>query len=102
MKNYELLEQERTKVLVRTESQRVVEKEAETARKRAVIEAEMAAQTSAILMEQRLKEKLSQQKARCGGLPGSGLLPRVPPRLRQHLLQLRLPQRRFCRPPACL
>ena len=38
-KNYELMEGEKTKLLIATQHQKVVEKEAETDRKRAVIEA---------------------------------------------------------------
>ncbi|CAI5501096.1 unnamed protein product [Closterium sp. Naga37s-1] len=43
-RNYEQMEEERTKVLIAMERQKVVEKEAETEKKRAVSEAEMAAQ----------------------------------------------------------
>lgn len=41
------------------EKQKVVEKEAETVKKRALTEAEQAAQVSMILMEQRVMEKES-------------------------------------------
>eukprot|EP00246_Nothoceros_aenigmaticus_P009984 TRINITY_DN2625_c0_g2_i1.p1 TRINITY_DN2625_c0_g2~~TRINITY_DN2625_c0_g2_i1.p1 ORF type:complete len:352 (-),score=50.66 TRINITY_DN2625_c0_g2_i1:270-1325(-) len=58
-RNYESMEEERTKVLIAVEKQRVVEKEAETVKKRALTEAEQAAQVSKILMEQRVMEKES-------------------------------------------
>ncbi|CAI6004276.1 unnamed protein product [Closterium sp. NIES-64] len=61
-RNYEQMEEERTKVLIAMERQKVVEKEAETEKKRAVSEAEMAAQVSRVLMEQRVREKESQQR----------------------------------------
>eukprot|EP00252_Welwitschia_mirabilis_P017483 TRINITY_DN3874_c0_g1_i2.p1 TRINITY_DN3874_c0_g1~~TRINITY_DN3874_c0_g1_i2.p1 ORF type:complete len:356 (-),score=68.32 TRINITY_DN3874_c0_g1_i2:327-1394(-) len=57
--NYERMEEERTKVLIAVEKQKVVEKEVETQKKMAVTEAEKDAQVSRILMEQRLKEKES-------------------------------------------
>jgi hypothetical protein len=43
-KNYELMEAEKTKLLISTQRQKVVEKDAETERKKAVIEAEKEAQ----------------------------------------------------------
>uniref|UniRef100_A0A915BDF5 Band 7 domain-containing protein n=1 Tax=Parascaris univalens TaxID=6257 RepID=A0A915BDF5_PARUN len=52
--NYEQMEAEKTKLLVATQHQRVVEKEAETERKKAVIEAEKAAQVAAIHYEQHI------------------------------------------------
>eukprot|EP00898_Chlorokybus_atmophyticus_P008020 jgi/Chlat1/8219/Chrsp76S07638 len=63
--NYELMENERTKacctlhVLIAAERQRNVEKEAETARKKAVMEAEKEAETSSIRMRQQIMEKES-------------------------------------------
>merc|ERR1712048_404642 len=42
-KNYELMEAEKTKLMISTQRQKVVEKEAETERKKAVIEAEKEA-----------------------------------------------------------
>merc|ERR1719397_2217141 len=43
-KNYELMEAEKTKLLISTQRQKVIEKDAETERKKAVIEAEKEAQ----------------------------------------------------------
>lgn len=56
-KNYETMEAEKTKYLIATEKQKVVEKEAETERKRAVIEAEKSAHVAKITLEQKLNEK---------------------------------------------
>ncbi|KAL6958615.1 hypothetical protein U1Q18_047713 [Sarracenia purpurea var. burkii] len=61
-RNFEQMEEERTKVLIAMERQRVVEKEAETKKKIAVSEAEKNAQVSLIQMEQKLMEKGSAQK----------------------------------------
>merc|ERR1719373_1407148 len=61
-KNYELMEAEKTKLLIATQHQKVVEKEAETDRKRAVIEAEKEAQVAKIKYEQNILEKESMQK----------------------------------------
>merc|ERR1719305_632021 len=44
-KNFELMEAEKTKLLISTQRQRVIEKDAETERKKAVIEAEKEAET---------------------------------------------------------
>ena len=44
-KNFELMEAEKTKLLISTQKQKVIEKDAETERKKAVIEAEKEAQT---------------------------------------------------------
>ena len=43
-KNYELMEAEKTKLMISTQRQKVIEKDAETERKKAVIEAEKEAQ----------------------------------------------------------
>ena len=43
-KNYELMESEKTKLMISTQRQKVIEKDAETERKKAVIEAEKEAQ----------------------------------------------------------
>ncbi|CAN6471117.1 unnamed protein product [Victoria cruziana] len=56
-KNFEQMEEERTKVLIAVEKQKVAEKEAETMKKIALTEAEKNAQVSRILMEQKLMEK---------------------------------------------
>ena len=58
-KNYELVEAEKTKLLIAREHQKVVEKNAETERKRAVIEAEKEAQVAKINFEQKIMEKES-------------------------------------------
>ncbi|KHN73041.1 Erlin-1 [Toxocara canis] len=60
--NYEQMEAEKTKLLVAIQHQRVVEKEAETERKKAVIEAEKAAQVAAIHYEQHIAEKEAQKR----------------------------------------
>ncbi|VDI63734.1 erlin-2-like [Mytilus galloprovincialis] len=61
-KNYESMEGEKTKLLISIQKQKVVEKEAETERKRAVIEAEKSAQVSKIQWQQKVTEKESQKK----------------------------------------
>jgi len=61
-KNYELMEAEKTKLLISTQRQRVVEKDAETERKKAVIEAEKEAQVAKIRYEQSLVERELQQR----------------------------------------
>jgi len=59
--NYEQMEAEKTKFLVAIQHQRVVEKEAETERKKAVIEAEKMAQVAKIHYSQQIMEKESQK-----------------------------------------
>merc|ERR1719187_278612 len=61
-KNYELMEAEKTKLMISTQRQKVIEKEAETERKKAVIEAEKAAQVNKIQYEAKIMEKESMQK----------------------------------------
>lgn len=61
-KNYELMEGEKTKLLIATQHQKVVEKDAETERKRAVIEAEKEAQVAKIQYQQKIMEKESLQR----------------------------------------
>merc|ERR1719350_1118076 len=61
-KNYELMEAEKTKLMISTQRQKVVEKEAETERKKAVIEAEKEAHVAKIQYEQNILEKESMQK----------------------------------------
>ncbi|KAK4376599.1 hypothetical protein RND71_002895 [Anisodus tanguticus] len=56
-RSFENMEQERTKVLIAVERQRVAEKEAETQKKIAISEAERNAHVSKIQMEQKLMEK---------------------------------------------
>uniref|UniRef100_A0A5S6QZ21 PHB domain-containing protein n=1 Tax=Trichuris muris TaxID=70415 RepID=A0A5S6QZ21_TRIMR len=60
--NYERMEAEKTKLLIAVQHQKVVEKEAETERKRAVIEAEKQAQVGKIQYEQRINEKVTQKR----------------------------------------
>lgn len=52
-------EAEKTKLLIAEQRQKVVEKEAETERKRAIIEAEKQSQVSKIEFEQKIMEKES-------------------------------------------
>ncbi|XP_017971146.1 PREDICTED: erlin-2-B [Theobroma cacao] len=61
-RNYEQMEEERTKVLISIERQKVVEKESETQKKMAISEAEKTATVSKILMEQKLMEKESARR----------------------------------------
>ncbi|RWR72889.1 erlin-2-B [Cinnamomum micranthum f. kanehirae] len=61
-RNFEEMEEERTKVLIAMERQKVSEKEAETLKKIALTEAEKNALVSKILMEQKLMEKDSSRK----------------------------------------
>ncbi|CDW53098.1 Band 7 domain containing protein [Trichuris trichiura] len=55
-------EAEKTKLLIAVQHQKVVEKEAETERKRAIIEAEKQAQVGRIQYEQRINEKETQKR----------------------------------------
>ncbi|XP_020220684.1 erlin-2-B [Cajanus cajan] len=61
-RNFEQMEEERTKVLIAIEKQKVSEKEAETKKKMAISEAEKNANVSKILMEQKLLEKDSARR----------------------------------------
>jgi len=61
-KNYEMMEAEKTKLLIVQEKQKVVEKEAETERKKAIIEAEKVAQVSKIQLDQKIMEKETQRQ----------------------------------------
>merc|ERR1719336_868711 len=61
-KNFELMEAEKTKLLISTQKQKVIEKDAETERKKAVIEAEKEAQVAKIRYEQNILEKEAMQK----------------------------------------
>ncbi|KAI5245696.1 Inhibitor Of Nuclear Factor Kappa-B Kinase Subunit Alpha [Manis pentadactyla] len=56
-RNFELMEAEKTKLLIAAQKQKVVEKEAETERKKAVIEAEKIAQVAKIQFQQKVMEK---------------------------------------------
>merc|ERR1719447_366567 len=60
-KNFELMEAEKTKLLISTQKQKVIEKDAEAERKKAVIEAEKEAQVAKIRYEQNILEKESMQ-----------------------------------------
>jgi len=62
LKNFEAMEAEKTRLLVAVEQQKVVEREAETEKRRAAIEAEKLALVSKIQMEQYIMEKESQRK----------------------------------------
>ena len=61
-RNYETMEQEKTQFMITTEHQKVVEKEAETDRRRAVIEAEKLAQVAKIQYEQKILGKESEKR----------------------------------------
>ncbi|XP_072974022.1 uncharacterized protein [Typha angustifolia] len=61
-RNFELMEEERTKALIAIEKQKVAEKEAETQKKIALSEAEKNSQVSKILMQQKLMEKDSSKR----------------------------------------
>ncbi|XP_076163447.1 erlin-1 [Ptiloglossa arizonensis] len=61
-KNYELMEAEKTKLLISIQHQKVVEKEAEIDRRKAIIEAEKKAQVSKIQYTQNIMEKEALQK----------------------------------------
>ncbi|GMI87440.1 hypothetical protein like AT2G03510 [Hibiscus trionum] len=61
-RNYEQMEEERTKVLISIERQKVVEKESETQKIMAINEAEKNVTVSKILMEQKKLEKESSMK----------------------------------------
>merc|ERR1719318_1246575 len=58
-KNYELMEAEKTKLMISTQRQKVIEKDAETERKKAVIEAEKESMVAKIRYEQNILEKES-------------------------------------------
>ncbi|KAM5244288.1 erlin-1 isoform 1-T1 [Hipposideros larvatus] len=61
-RNFELMEAEKTKLLIATQKQKVVEKEAETERKKAIIEAEKIAQVSKIQFQQKVMEKETEKR----------------------------------------
>ncbi|KAI2805895.1 Erlin-2-B [Blomia tropicalis] len=58
-KNYETMEAEKTKLMISVQRQKVVEKDAETERKKAIIEAEKNSQVAKIINEQKVMEKES-------------------------------------------
>lgn len=55
-------ESEKTKLLIAAQKQKVVEKEAETERKKALIEAEKVAQVAEITYGQKVMEKETEKK----------------------------------------
>lgn len=59
--NYETIEAERTKLMVAEQTQRLVEKQAETERKRALIEAQRKADVEAVELARELKVKQNEQ-----------------------------------------
>jgi len=61
-KSYEDMESEKTALMISTQHQKVVEKNAETDRKVAIIKAEQAAQVAKISYSQKIAEKESQQR----------------------------------------
>merc|ERR1719474_932343 len=61
-KNYELMESEKTKLLISTQRQKVIEKDAETERKKAVIEAEKEAQIAEIKNQQQIDAQLAEKE----------------------------------------
>ncbi|KAM9188123.1 erlin-1 isoform 3-T5 [Mergus octosetaceus] len=61
-RNFELMEAEKTKLLIAAQKQKVVEKEAETDRKKALIEAEKAAQVARIHYQQKIMEKETEKR----------------------------------------
>jgi regulator of protease activity HflC (stomatin/prohibitin superfamily) len=62
LKNYEAMEAQKTKFLVTVETQKVAQKEAETEKLKATIEAQKQAEVSKIAMEQQIMEKESIKK----------------------------------------
>jgi len=60
--NYEAIESERTKLQVAEQTQRLIERQAETERKKALIEAQKQAEVAAMELERELKRKQNQQK----------------------------------------
>lgn len=60
--NYEAIEAERTKLQVAEQTQRLVERQAETERKRALIEAQKLADVEAVALQRELKQKENEQK----------------------------------------
>jgi len=61
-RNYELMEGEKTKLMISVQKQKVVEKDAETDRKKAIIEAEKNQQVAKINFDQKIMEKESLKK----------------------------------------
>ncbi|XP_072293332.1 erlin-1 [Eucyclogobius newberryi] len=61
-RNFELREAEKTRLLITVQTQKVVEKEAETERKKAIIEAQKMAQVAEIHFQQKIMEKETEKK----------------------------------------
>ncbi|MED6283617.1 Erlin-1 [Characodon lateralis] len=61
-RNFELMEAEKTRLLITAQTQKVVEKEAETERKKAIIEAQKVAQVAEIHFKQKVMEKETEKK----------------------------------------
>ncbi|KAG5855718.1 hypothetical protein ANANG_G00052100 [Anguilla anguilla] len=61
-RNFELMEAEKTRLLITVQTQKVVEKEAETERKKAIIEAQKIAQVAEIHFKQKVMEKETEKK----------------------------------------
>ncbi|CAG6017360.1 erlin-1 [Menidia menidia] len=61
-RNFELMEAEKTRLLITAQTQKVVEKEAETERKKAIIEAQKLAQVAEIHFKQKVMEKETEKK----------------------------------------
>lgn len=61
-RNYEMMEAEKTKLLIAEQKQKVVEKDAETDRKKAIIDAEKVAQVAKIQYAQKIAEQESLKK----------------------------------------
>merc|ERR1719231_140140 len=60
--NYEAIESERTKLAVAMQTQKLVEKKAETERKIALIEAEKEAAVEEVMLQRKLKQKQNEQE----------------------------------------
>ncbi|XP_041921543.1 erlin-1 [Alosa sapidissima] len=61
-RNYELMEAEKTRLMITAQTQKVVEKEAETERKKAIIEAQKVLQVAEIHFQQKVMEKQTEKK----------------------------------------
>ncbi|KAJ8418196.1 hypothetical protein AAFF_G00139050 [Aldrovandia affinis] len=61
-RNFEMMEAEKSRLLITAETQKVVEKEAETERKKAIIEAQKLAQVAEIHFQQKIMEKETERK----------------------------------------
>uniref|UniRef100_A0A8P4K9B9 Erlin-1 n=1 Tax=Dicentrarchus labrax TaxID=13489 RepID=A0A8P4K9B9_DICLA len=61
-RNFELMEAEKTRLMITVQTQKVVEKEAETERKKAIIEAQKLAQVAEIHFQQKVMEKETEKR----------------------------------------